>query len=117
VRRTKPWSFAHDLNLARSGFEQTQKAIHGCGLTRAVLSYEGEEIAVSDLQAQAIQRMHLLAEKAPSKMHVKTFRDNHIAPEQKRLLRAFTISSSGLSLKSSLANAFLIFFEVAHVQP
>jgi hypothetical protein len=47
---------------------------------------------------------------------VKTFRDNHMPPEQNRLLRPFTISSSALSLKSSLVKAFLIFFDVAHEQ-
>jgi len=50
-------------------------------------------------------------------MHVKIFSDYHIAPEQNRLFSTFMISSSGLSLKSSLANAVLIFLEVLHVQP
>src|SRR5580698_387066 len=61
--------------------------------------------------------MHLLAEKAAPKLHVKIFSDDHIAPEQKRLSSDFMISSSGLSLKSSLDRAFLMFFEVLQVQP
>src|SRR5229473_337423 len=117
VRRTKAGGFAHDLDFPGCGFQQTQEAVHGRGLTRAVLPHKGEEVAVTYLQAQAVERMHLLAEKAAPKMDVKIFCDDHIAPEQNRLSSAFMMSSSGLSLKSSLAKAFLIFFEVLHVQP
>src|SRR5207245_4482121 len=117
VRGTKARSFAHDLNFPRGGLQQAQKAVHGRGLTCAVLSHESEEVAVCNLQAQPVERMNLFAEEATAKMHVKIFSDNQIAPEQNRLLSAFMISSSGLSLKSSVANAFLIWLEVLHVQP
>ena len=103
---------SHDLNLARCRSQQTEEAVHGRRFTRTVLTDKGEEISVPHFQCQPVERPHFAAEKSRPKMHVDIFSENHIAPEQKRLFKALIISSSGLSLKSSEARAFLMFFEV-----
>lgn len=115
-RRAEGRDFAHHFDLSRGRSKQAEEAIHRGGFAGPVLPHECEEVAFPHLQAEAVEGSHPPAQKSPPEMHVNIFRDDHMAPTQKRLLSACMMPSSGLSLKSSLDNAFLMSCEVLHVQ-
>jgi hypothetical protein len=58
------------------------------------LPHEREEVTFTNLQTQTIQRAHLFAYKPAPKMHVDVVGDDHMTPEQNRLLSERMISSS-----------------------